>query len=149
MSISDWSSDLCSSDLLTRIQRSGIAGAFTRAKLEVLFVGSHRDTDFRLVEAHLHRKRRTGGRTRRNVFSGLLCEVSVPVPFAAVVLLVGDRGTRGGWVAGIMRHNFPAAVPVTRDHPPFAGRYRVPRHDPTEGSGPSRVGEKIVSTRCA
>src|SRR3546814_7471398 len=99
MRISDWSSDVCSSDLrvpgdrfdLTRIQRSGIAGAFTRAKLEDLFVGSHRDTDFRLVEAHLHRKRRTGGRKRRNVFSGSLCEVSVPVPFEAVLLLVGDQ----------------------------------------------------------
>src|SRR3546814_18486635 len=114
------------------MQRSGSAGACTRAKLEDLVGGSHRDTDFRLVEAHLHRKRRTGGRTRRNVFSGLLCEVSVPVPVAAVVLLVGDRGTRGEWIAGIMRHNLPAPVPVTLDHPSFAGRYRFLSPDPPE-----------------
>src|SRR3546814_15585249 len=31
-----------------------------------------------------------------------------------------------------MRHNFPAAVPVTLDHPAFAGRYRVLSDDPTE-----------------
>src|SRR3546814_14729103 len=31
-----------------------------------------------------------------------------------------------------MRHNCPAAVPVTLDHPAFAGRYRVLSDDPTE-----------------
>src|SRR3546814_19411382 len=103
MRISDWSSDVCSSDL------SGIAGAFTRAKLEDLFLGHYRDTDFRLVEARLHRKRGSGSRARRTVFAGLLCDVSVPVPFEGVVLLVGDAGTRGDWIAGIMQHNFPAA----------------------------------------
>ena len=117
---------------LQRIQRSGIAGAFTRAKLEDLFVGRYRDTDFRLVEARLFRKRETGRRERRSVFSGLLCEVSVPAAFHGVVLLVGDRGRRGDWIAGIMQRNFPAAVPVALDHPAFAARYRVFADDAAE-----------------
>ena len=110
---------------LERIRRSGIAGAFTRAKLEDLFLGRYRDTEFRLVEARLHRKRESGGRKRRTVFAGLLCDVSVPASFASTVLLVGERGTRGDWIAGIMQHNFPAVVPVALDHPAFAERYRV------------------------
>lgn len=117
---------------LQRFQRSGIAGAFTRAKLEDLFVGRHRDTDFRLVEARLYRKRVTGRREQRSVFSGLLCDVSVPVAFRAAVLLVGDRGTRGDWIVGIMRRNFPAATPVVPDHPAFAARYRVLSDDAAE-----------------
>src|SRR5690606_14396239 len=84
---------------LGRFRRSGIAGAFTRAKLEDLFLGRYRETDFRLVEARLHRKRKSSGRERRAVFAGLLCDVSVPVPFEGAVLLVGDAGTRGDWIA--------------------------------------------------
>ena len=115
---------------LARFRRSGIAGAFTRAALEDLFLGRYRETDFRLVEARLYRQRRTGGsdgggRERRSVFSGLLCEVSVPVPVEGTVVLLGDRGTRGDWIAGIVRHHLPAVAPVACDHPALNERYQV------------------------
>ena len=119
---------------LERVRRSGIAGAFTRAKLEDLFLGTYRDTEFRLVEARLYRKRGSGGRERRTVFAGLLCDVNVPAPFAGTVLLVGDRGTRGDWIAGVMQRNFPAALPVALDHPAFAERYRVYADDAAEAA---------------
>lgn len=112
-----------------RVQKSGIAGAFTRASLQDLFAGSHRGTGFRMVEARLYRQRRTarenGGRQRRTIFAGLLCDIDVPVTFAGVVLLVGERGTRGDWIAGIMRRNFPAAAPVALGHPTFDARFQV------------------------
>jgi hypothetical protein len=119
---------------LERVRRSGIAGAFTRARLEDLFLGTYRDTEFRLVEARLYRKRGSGGRERRTVFAGLLCDVNVPAPFAGTVLLVGDRGTRGDWIAGVMQRNFPAALPVALDHPAFAERYRVYADDAAEAA---------------
>jgi hypothetical protein len=121
---------------MARVQKSGIAGAFTRASLQDLFVGRHRATGFRMVEARLFRKRRTGGgnggRERRSVFAGLLCDIEVPVKFGGAVLLVGERDTRGEWIAGIMRRNFPAAAPVAFDHPAFDARFRVLSDNPAE-----------------
>lgn len=117
---------------LKRVRRSGIAGAFTQSSLQDLFLGRYRDTEFRLVEARLRRKRRSDGSSRRTVFFGLLCDVSVPVTFSGVVLLVGDKGTRGDWIAGIMQRSFPDAAPVTLDHPAFAERFRVYSDDAVE-----------------
>lgn len=122
---------------ITRVQKSGIAGAFTRAQMEDFFAGSHRGTGFRIVEARLYRQRRShqrddSGRERRAIFAGLLCDIEVPVPFAGVVLVVGDRGARGDWTAGIMRRNFPAAIPVSLGHAAFDARLRVLSDEPAE-----------------
>lgn len=121
---------------IVRVQKSGIAGAFTRAQLEDFFAGRHRGTGFRMVEARLYRKRRTGkrdgGRERRTVFAGLLCDIEVPASFTGAVLLIGDRGTRGDWIVGIMRRNFPAAASVMLGHPEFDARFRVLSDDARE-----------------
>src|SRR3546814_11811706 len=122
MRISDWSSDVCSSDL---------------AKLEDLFLGHYRDTDFRLVEARLHRTRGSGRRARRPVFAGLLCDVSLPGPFEAVVLPVGDPGTRGDWSDGNMQHNFPARAAATTDKPPLTHTHPHPHHHPPTTTRPT------------
>ena len=92
---------------MARVARSGITGSFDRAKLEDLFIGRHRDTDFRMVEARL-KKRRRGRRKKgqKTVFSGLLCEIGVPLPFAGVVLVVGDKGALGNWIVDWLRDTF-------------------------------------------
>jgi hypothetical protein len=117
---------------LSRIRRSGITGGFDRAKLEDLFVGSYRDTDFRMVEARL-RKRRGGRRNRQpTVFSGLLCEVSVPVAFEGVVLLVGDKGTLGNRIVDEVRKRFQGIEAAPAGHAAFEARYQVYSDRPDE-----------------
>jgi len=123
---------------LALVRRAGIVAPFTRAKLEDLFVGRYRDTDFRLVEARLTRKRETGSdkdgsrERRRTVYAGLLCEVSVPVPFSGVTLLVGDKGALGNWLGDVMKRNFAGIAAVSLDHPAFEARYQVYSDDPVE-----------------
>ncbi|MEO3428298.1 DUF3137 domain-containing protein [Pelagibius sp. CAU 1746] len=110
---------------LSRVERAGITGAFNRSKLEDLFIGRHRGTDFRMVEARL--RRRSGGRRKRQttVFKGLLCEVGVPVAFEGVVLLVGDKGALGNWVADKIRGAFDGVEAVTLTHDAFEARFQV------------------------
>ncbi len=117
---------------LSRVERSGITGAFNRAELEDLFIGRHRDTDFRVVEARL--RKRSGSRRRRQttVFKGLLCEVGVPVAFEGVVLLVGDKGALGNWVIEKIRSTFDGIEAVTLDHGAFEERFQVYSDHPEE-----------------
>ena len=116
---------------LELVKRSGITGAFHRAKLEDLFLGRYRDTEFRMVEARLRRSRRQRGRERRRtVFSGLLCDVSVPVPFSGVVLLVGDKGAAGNWIVDLVKGNFAGMEAVALGDAAFEARYQVYSDNP-------------------
>ncbi len=119
---------------LARVERSGITGDFNRAKLEDLFLGRHRGTDFGMVEARL--KKRSGGRRRRSrtVFAGLLCEISVPVPFAGVVLLVGDKGALGNWIVDWLRSKFEGVERIQLDHGRFEERFQVYGDRPDEAA---------------
>jgi len=118
---------------LDRVKRSGITGTFNRAKLEDLFLGRYRDTDFRMVEARLRRKRQRGGRSgRRTVFSGLLRDISVPAAFSGAVLLVGDKGAAGNWVVDLLKRNFAGIEPVALGDPAFEARYQVYSDNPAE-----------------
>ena len=116
---------------LARLRRSGIVAPYTRATLEDLFEGTHRGTGFRLVEARLVRKRKTGNGSdrastrRRTVFAGLLCEVGVPAPFEGVVLLFGDKGPLGNWLREVAQRSFAGIAPVSLDDAAFETRYRV------------------------
>ena len=120
---------------LARVARSGITGSFDRAKLEDLFIGRHRDTDFRMVEARL-KKRRRGRRKKgqKTVFSGLLCEIGVPLPFAGVVLVVGDKGALGNWIVDWLRDTFEGIAPVTLGHAAFEARFQVYSDSPDEAA---------------
>lgn len=119
---------------LSRVERSGITGAFNRSKLEDLFIGRHRDTDFRMIEARL--RKRSGGRCKRQttVFKGLLCEVGVPVSFEGVVLLLGDKGRLGNWIVDKIRGTFQGVAPVPLDHPAFEERFQVYSDNPAEAA---------------
>jgi hypothetical protein len=112
---------------LERVRRSGIIGGFQQAKLEDLFIGRHRDTDYRMVEARLKERRRRDKNKRRTrvVFRGLLCEVSVPAAFEGLTLLVGDSGSLGNWIAGLARRTFAGLDAVSLDHAAFEARYQV------------------------
>jgi len=116
---------------LARLRRSGIVAPFTRATLEDLFEGTHRGTDFQLVEARLVRQRKTGSGSdsrserRRTVFSGLLCDISVPAPFSGVVLLLGNKGPLGNWLQEVAKRSFTGITPVSLDDAAFEARYRV------------------------
>jgi len=112
---------------LERVRRSGITGGFQRAKLEDLFIGRYRDTDYRMVEARLKKRRRrdSNNQRARTVFRGLLCEASVPAAFEGVTLLVGDKGSLGNRVVDLARKTFTGAEPVHLDHAAFEDRYQV------------------------
>ena len=119
---------------LERVRRSGITGGFQRAKLEDLFIGRHRETDYRMVEARLKERRRRDENKQRSrvVFRGLLCEVSVPAAFEGLTLLVGDSGRLGNWIAGLARRTFAGLAVLPLDHAAFEARYQVYSDRPQE-----------------
>lgn len=119
---------------LERVRRSGITGGFQRAKLEDLFIGRHRDIDYRMVEARLKERRRRDGNNQRArvVFRGLICEVSVPLAFAGLTLLVGDRGSLGNWIVDLARRTFTGLAVLPLDHASFETRYQVYSDRPEE-----------------
>ncbi|WP_422364974.1 DUF3137 domain-containing protein [Pelagibius sp.] len=118
---------------LSRFTSSGVITGFNRAKLEDLIVGRYRDTDFRMVEARLRQSRRSSGKRKsRKVFSGLLCEISVPRAFSCSVLLVADKGSLGNWAVDLLRDKLTNLSPVPLDHEAFEERYQVYSDQPDE-----------------
>lgn len=126
---------------LERFRRSGITAGFNRAKLEDLLIGRYRDTDYRMVEARLKQRRRSSGRRssgknrQRRVFSGLLCEVSVPQPFTCTVLLVGDKGALGNRIVDWLRAKMTNLSAVETGQEAFEARYQVYSDRPAEARG--------------
>ncbi len=112
---------------LARFERSGVVAKFNKAKLEDLLIGRYRDTDYRMVEARLKIRRSRSDDDNREtaVFSGLLCEVSVPMAFSCTVLLVGDKGKLGNWVVDLVRSRLTNLTVVPLDHKDFEARYQV------------------------
>lgn len=118
---------------LSRFLSSGVIRSFNRVKLEDLIVGRYRDTDFRMVEAQLNKSRRVGKRRKsREVFSGLLCEISVPRAFSCSVLLVADKGSLGNWAIDLLRDKLTNLSPVPLNHEVFEERYQVYSDQPEE-----------------
>ncbi|NIA71139.1 DUF3137 domain-containing protein [Pelagibius litoralis] len=114
-------------------RRSGVTAGFNRAKLEDLLIGRYRDTDYSLVEARLKQSRRSGTkREERGTFTGLLCQVSVPVTFTCTVLLIGDKGKLGNWVVDLVRSSLTNLSAVTMNHKAFEARYQVYSDQPEE-----------------
>lgn len=119
---------------LDRFERSGVVAKFNKAKLEDLLIGRYRDTDYRMVEARL-KIRRSGSDDHdreTSVFSGLLCEVSVPMTFSCTVLLVGDKGKLGNWVVDLVRSKLTNLTAVPLGHQDFEARYQVYSDEPEE-----------------
>ena len=87
-----------------------------------------------MVEANL--KQRSGGRRKKTrvVFTGLLVEVSVPVSFDGVVLLVGDKGALGNWIVDWLRGSFEGIQPVSLEHGRFEERFQVYSDRPDEAA---------------
>lgn len=121
---------------LSRFERSGVTAHFDRSKLEGLLIGRYRDTEYRMVEARLKVRRRQGPKEKeRSVFSGLLCEVSVPVAFSCTVLLVGDKGQLGNWLVDLVRSKVTNLTAVDLAHGDFEARYQVYSDEPEEARG--------------
>ncbi len=121
---------------LDRFRRSGIVAGFNRAKLEDLLIGRYRDTDYRVVEARLRRRRKQGSKERvKMTFAGLLCEVSVPRPFSCTVVLLGDKGALGNWAIDLLRSKLTNLSPAPLDHADFEARYQIYSDDPQEARG--------------
>ena len=67
-----------------RFREAGVVGNYNRSKLEDLFTGRHRDTDFRMVEAKLRRANRGSKRSSsRTVFKGCCSTSTCPSRFPA------------------------------------------------------------------
>ncbi len=73
----------------SRFRAIGVTPSANRVHLEDLFVGSHRDTAFQVVEAKLRQK---GQKSSRTVFHGLLFVIDVPKTFTCRVLISRDHG---------------------------------------------------------
>jgi hypothetical protein len=114
---------------IDRFETAGVVGSHSRRSSEDLFIGRHRDTGFRMVEARL---RRRSGKGTREVFRGLLLDIEVPLDFAGTTLMVRDHGSLVGGIADFVRKTFTAMERITLDHPDFEARYQVYSNDPAE-----------------
>ena len=109
-----------------RFREAGVVGHYNRAKLEDLFTGRHRETDFRMVEAKLRRTSRGSKRSSsRTVFKGVLFDIEVPKPFTCRILLTADKGGLVNRMEGFFRDKFGGMAPVSFDHSAFEDRYEV------------------------
>jgi hypothetical protein len=107
---------------IKRFSRLGIVGASKIKRFEDLFVGRHRDTAFKLVEAVIE----TGGKNSSTVFDGVFLEIDVPQDFSCRVLIGRDKGKVINSVKGFFKGL--KKIPDQRvvfDHPAFDVRYAV------------------------
>ena len=106
----------------------GVVPFFNRASFYDLLRGSHRDTDFSMVQATLRRRRRStgrrGGSRNRTVFRGLLFTIAVPRPIAGPILIARDMGAIGNAFTGFFKQ-FSDLGRVTFDHAEFERRFEV------------------------
>ena len=123
---------------LERFRRSGVLPAVDKAKvtLEDLVVGRYRDTDYRLVEARLKAKSRSKNKASgKELFAGLLCDISVPQDFAGRVLLVAAPGEAGDPTPQTPPDGLAGLSQVNLDHPTFEKRFSVYSDSPRMARG--------------
>jgi hypothetical protein len=114
-----------------RFEAAGVVGDHNRSSLEDLFVGHHRGTGFRMVEARLRRRRHGRRRARSTtVFKGLLFDIEVPRAFSCRVLLGSDKGGLINRMEGFFRDTFGGMERTAFEHPAFEARYEVYSDDP-------------------
>ena len=113
----------------TRFSKLGVLPE-RETKVEDLFVGRYRDTDFKLVEARVDHVMGTGGNI--TVFQGLLFEIDVPFEFSGCLLIGRDRGHPANAYKTLFMEKFEKESGVTFDHAAFEQRYAVFASDADE-----------------
>lgn len=113
---------------LGRFEDLMVVDSHSRAEVEDVIAGRHRDTDFTMAEVRL--SRRSGKRTKR-VFEGLVLQIAVPRPFAGRTVIAADRGGFGNRLVGLF------AVPgrcerLRFDDPDFESLFEVYTDDRAE-----------------
>ena len=106
------------------LERLGLLPQHNRRKVDDVFGGRHRDTNFVMAEARL--RHRSGGRRSRTrtVFRGLILAIEVPRDVPARILVARESGAIGnrlkGWING-----FSGLERVSLPHPEFEARFEV------------------------
>lgn len=111
------------------LESLGLLPRHNRRRIDDVFEGRHRDTDFVMAEARL-RYRSSGRRSRtRTVFRGLIFAIEVPRDVPARILIAREAGAIGnrlkGWIKG-----FSGLERVALPHPAFEGCFEVYSDDP-------------------
>jgi hypothetical protein len=120
-----------------RFVAAGVVGSHSRRSTEDLFIGRHRDTGFRMVEARL---RRRSNKRAREIFRGLLLDIEVPTDFAATTLMVRDYGPLVGGLVDFAQDLYRHGA----DHPGPPG-FRIPPPGLLQrpGRGPAAPGASV------
>ena len=107
----------------------GVIGRGSWARCEDLFIGRHRDTDFKMIDAHVQVR---SNRSTHTVFDGLLFEIGVPANFSGRVIMGRDGGAVGNALKGFFKDKFGKEKRITFQHAAFEERYAVYASDPDE-----------------
>lgn len=110
---------------LAPFTESGVVGRHSRARVEDVFTGRHRNTGFTMAEALLQRSSGSGKRRRTvTVFKGLLLSIEVPRAFTGTLLITPDR-SRLGRVLREMLGPLSGMPRVEVPHPRFEERFEL------------------------
>jgi hypothetical protein len=107
-----------------QLESLGLLPRHNRRRIDDVFEGRHRDTDFVMAEARL--RYRSGGRRSRTrtVFRGLIFAIRVPREVPARILIARESGRVGNrlkaWIKG-----FSSLERVSLPHPAFEARFEV------------------------
>lgn len=106
------------------LERLGLLPRHNRRRIDDVFEGRHRETEFVMVEARL--RYHSGGRRSRTrtVFRGLIFAIEVPRDVPGRILVAREAGAIGnrlkGWIKG-----FSGLERVPLPHPAFEARFEV------------------------
>jgi Protein of unknown function (DUF3137) len=111
------------------LESLGLLPRHNRRRVDDVFEGRHRDTEFVMAEARLS-YRSGGSKSRtRTVFRGLIVAVQVPRDVPARILVAREAGAVGnrlkGWING-----FSGLARVSLPHPAFEARFEVYSDEP-------------------
>ncbi len=106
-----------------------IGGHGSKKRVEDLFVGRHRGTDFKMVEISITSSNKHG---RSTIFNGLLFEIAAPFEFSCRVIIGRDSGPIGNALGGFFKRTFAKQERVKFDHAVFEQRYEVYSDSPEE-----------------
>jgi Protein of unknown function (DUF3137) len=122
---------------LEGLARIGLVPRHHRRSIDDVFCGRHRATGFTMAEVRL--RRRSGRRSSRTVYRGLIFAIEVPRAVPARILIARDRGLIGnrlkGWIVksfgGMQRVKLPdqafeARFELYTDHPEVARTVLTP-----------------------
>ncbi len=111
----------------------GMVGSYNKSNIRNEMTGSHRGTDYRIVQATLEKETRNSDNKKSSstVFNGLMFHISVPMQSPGRILITRDYGALGNTLGGLFAGDRGRGMPrVEFDHDTFEDAFEVHAEDP-------------------